>query len=61
MLVIKKPYRTIKECAAESGISSYWWRKAVKNNEVPYMKSGTKYYIDLEAAIAKIRNGEFKQ
>lgn len=50
-----KPFKTINECAAESGISRYWWRQAAQSKIVPCFRSGKKYYIDYEAALDKIR------
>ena len=52
------PFLPLKQCAEASGISLYWWRMAVKNNLVPYFKSGNKFYVDYAAALAKIRDGE---
>lgn len=53
-----KPYLTLKECANESGIALYWWRQAVKNNLVPFFRSGTKVYVNYPDAIEKIRSGD---
>lgn len=53
-----KPFVGFKDAAAQSGLSVYWWRKAVADNRVPYIRSGNKVYIDFERAIAKIREGE---
>lgn len=55
MEINTRPFKTINECAAESGISRYWWRAAVQNKAVPCFRSGKKYYIDYEAALDKIR------
>lgn len=52
-----KPFLTLKECANESGIALYWWRQAVKNNHVPFFRSGNKFYVDYDKAIEKIRGG----
>ena len=52
------PFKTLKQCAQDSGISLYWWRMAVKNNRVPYFRSGNKFYVDYDAALEKIRTGE---
>ncbi len=52
------PYVGFKEAAARSGLSVYFWRKAVAEGRVPHIRSGTKIFIDYECAIAKLREGE---
>lgn len=52
------PYVGFKEAAARSGLSVYFWRKAVAEGRVPHIRSGTKIFIDYERAIAKLREGE---
>lgn len=54
----RTPFVYYKEASARSGLSVHWWRQAVANNLVPYIRSGNKVYIDYERAIAKIREGE---
>lgn len=53
-----KPFVGFKDAAAQSGLSIYFWRKAVAAGLVPHIRSGNKVYIDYERAIAKIRGGE---
>lgn len=52
------PYVGFKEAAARSGLSVYFWRKAVAEGRVPHIRSGTKIFIDYERAFAKLREGE---
>ena len=52
------PYVGFKEAAARSGLSVYFWRRAVAEGRVPHIRSGTKIFIDYEHAIAKLREGE---
>lgn len=52
------PYVGFKEAAARSGLSVYFWRRAVAEGRVPHIRSGTKIFIDYERAIAKLREGE---
>lgn len=54
----RTPFVTFKEAATLSGLSVYWWRQAVANSLVPYIRSGNKVYIDYERALEKIREGE---
>ena len=44
-----KQYMSIRETARETGLSEYYIRTKVKNNEIPHLKSGNKVLIDLEA------------
>lgn len=53
-----KPFLTLRECSEASGIALYWWRQAAKNNLIPFFRSGNKVYVDYQAAIEKIRNGD---
>lgn len=54
----RTPFVSIREAAALSGLSVYWWRQAVANNRVPYLKSGAKIFIDYEKALTAIRDSE---
>lgn len=44
-------YCTISEAAQRSGLSQYMWRQMVREGEVPYLSSGTKYMINYPAAM----------
>lgn len=52
------PFVTIKEAAALSGLSTYFWRQAVSGGVIPHIKSGNKFYVDYERALNVIRGGE---
>lgn len=52
------PYVGFREAAARSGLSVYFWRKAVAEGRVPHIRSGTKIFIDYERAIERLRDGE---
>lgn len=45
-----------KDAARLSGLSVYFWRKAVADGIAPHIKSGHKIYIDYQSAIEKIRS-----
>lgn len=52
------PYVGFKEAAMRSGLSIYFWRKAVAEGRIPHIRSGTKIFIDYERAIDKLREME---
>jgi len=53
---MEKTFLSLRECAEKSGVALYWWRKAVRNNAVPYFRSGSKFYIDYAAAVERLRD-----
>ena len=52
-----KPFASIKEFAAISGLSIYFVRQLIQENRIPFIRSGTKYYIDTEKALSVLRGG----
>lgn len=48
-----------KELTLQHGITEYAIRKMVKNGEIPFIKSGKKYLINVENLIKYI-NGELE-
>lgn len=44
----------IKEAARYLGVSEYFLRQGVKDNTVPNIKSGTKYYIAVDTFLERI-------
>ena len=53
-----KPFASIKEFAAISGLSIYFVRQLIQEDRIPFIRSGTKYYIDTEKALSVLRGGE---
>ena len=43
-----KPFTSIKSFAAVSGLSIYFVRQLIQADKIPFIRSGTKYYIDTE-------------
>ena len=56
---MNKPiYYVLKDCAAVSGLSLWFWRKFAAENPEFIVKSGNKIYVDFERAMSKLRGGE---
>ena len=51
-------YHDLKDCAAVSGLSLWFWRRFAAENPAYIVKSGNKIYVDLERAMNKLRGGE---
>ena len=58
MVNTNKPFASIKEFAATSGLSVYFVRQLIQENKIPFIRSGTKYYINTEKALSILRGGE---
>ena len=52
-----KPFSTVKGFAAISGLSVYFVRQLIQENKIPFIRSGTKYYVDTEKALSILRGG----
>ena len=48
----------IKEAAELSGLPQHFWRKKLAAGNIPHLRSGNKFYIDYERALAKLRGDE---
>ena len=46
---------SVNEAARESGLSSHFLREGIKAGTVPYIMSGSKYLIDYDALMEKLR------
>lgn len=55
---INKPFSTVKGFAAISGLSVYFVRQLIQENRIPFIRSGTKYYVNTEKALSILRGGE---
>ena len=58
MANINKPFSTVRQFAAISGLSVYFVRQLILENKIPFIRSGTKYYINTEKALSILRGGE---
>lgn len=41
----EKRLANLEECAAATGLSTFWWRRKAKNGEVESVKMGTRLMI----------------
>ncbi len=48
----------IREAAELSGLPQHFWRKELAAGNIPHLRSGNKFYIDYERALAKLRGDE---
>ena len=53
-----KPFTSIKDFAELSGLSVYFVRQLIQENKIPFIRSGTKYYVNTEKALSILRGGE---
>ena len=53
-----KPFSTVKGFAVISGLSVYFVRQLIQENKIPFIRSGTKYYVNTEKALSILRGGE---
>lgn len=49
--------KTINEASSETGLSYYCIRKLCLEHRIRYIKSGTKYYINMPSLIAYCEGG----
>lgn len=49
-----KAFMTINEAARVTGLSQYYLRRGVRDGTVPYIRSGTKYLINLPRLLEQI-------
>lgn len=56
---MNKPiYYVLKDCAAASGLSLWFWRRFAEAHPEFVVRSGNKIYVDFERAMNKLRGGE---
>ena len=48
------PFQKIPEACKTTGLSQYFLRRGCKNGTVPHIRSGTVYYIDVEALLRRL-------
>lgn len=47
---------SLKKAAEYFGVSEYFLRQGVKNGTIPFIRSGTKYYISVDAMMERIES-----
>lgn len=56
---MNKPiFYVLKDCAAASGLSLWFWRKFAQETPEFILRSGNKIYVDFERAMNKLRGGD---
>ena len=51
-------FKTIAETSEFIGLSQYFVRKLIINQKIKYIKSGSKYLINIQSLIQFLQNGE---
>lgn len=50
--------KTIKQASEETGLSYYFIRKLILSNQIKFIRSGSKYYVNMPSLIAFCEGGE---
>lgn len=48
------PFQKIKDACAATGLSQHYLRQGCKDGTVPHVMSGTTYYVNVPALLAKL-------
>ena len=49
-----KPFMTVTETAAATGLSEYFLRNGIKNKTVPFIPSGNRYLINVPLLLERL-------
>ena len=49
-----QPFQSIEQAAETTGLSVYFLRQGCKANEIPFIKSGKKYLINVPALLRQL-------
>lgn len=47
---------SIKKASEYLGVSEYGLRKGIKDGSIPFMRSGAKYYVAVDALLERIKS-----
>ena len=47
-------FQKIPEACKSTGLSKYFLRNGCKNGTIPHVRSGSVYYVDVEALLKKL-------
>ena len=50
----QQPFQTIEQAAQTTGLSVYFLRQGCRANEIPYVRSGKKYLINVPALLRQL-------
>lgn len=62
-MMIVTPFLKIKDACTATGLSQHFLRQGCKDGSVPHVMSGTTYYVNVPALLAKLNaqdDGEVK-
>lgn len=51
---LQHPYQKIPDACRATGLSQYFLRKGCRNGEVPHIRSGRTYYVNVPALLDKL-------
>ncbi len=57
---MERKYMSVPDAARATGLSEYCIRNKIKSNEIPYIKSGVKFLVDISAIKDSSSNGEMR-
>lgn len=49
-----KPFQSISEAVANTGLSAYYLRNGIKNGTVPHVRSGNKYFVNVPRLLREL-------
>lgn len=50
----QQPFQTIEQAAQTTGLSTFYLRQRCRANEIPFVRSGKKYLINVPALLLKL-------
>ena len=56
-----KPFLSITEASAVTGLSQFYLRSGCKNGIVPHVRTGNKYLVNIPALLRKLDAGTEKE
>ena len=51
---ITPPFQTIKQAVRSTGLSEHYLRDGIKRGEIPHLRSGTKYLVNVPALLSRL-------
>lgn len=54
MTAITPPFQTVKQTAISTGLSEHFLRDGIRRGEIPHLRSGAKYLINVPALLERM-------